>query len=184
MTKRTLVLIGFLALAVASRLFILGGTNWVNFSPIASMALFAGIYFNQKIQAISWTILAVWLSNLLLNNFLYTEYYPSFSFGFEGVHMGIFALITLLGSRLNQQKLTALNFISTNLVSGIGFFLLSNFAVWLSSDITYSKSLQGLLACYAAGIPFLKNTLASQFIFSAIFLGSFEYLKNRITAMN
>ena len=71
MTKRTLVLIGFLALAVASRLFILGGTNWVNFSPIASMALFAGIYFNHKIQAISWTILAVWLSNLLLNNLLY-----------------------------------------------------------------------------------------------------------------
>ena len=83
MTKRTLVLIGFLALAVASRLFILGGTSWVNFSPIASMALFAGIYFNQKIQAISWTILAVWLSNLLLNNLLYTEYFPSFSFGFE-----------------------------------------------------------------------------------------------------
>jgi hypothetical protein len=184
MTKRTLVLIGFLALAVASRLFILGGTNWVNFSPIASMALFAGIYFNQKIQAISWTILAVWLSNLLLNNFLYTEYYPNFSFGFDGVHMGIFALITLLGSRLNQQKITALNFISTNLASGIGFFLLSNFAVWLSSDITYAKSLQGLLACYAAGIPFLKNTLASQFIFSAIFLGSFEYLKNRIPALN
>ena len=143
MTKRTLVLIGFLALAVASRLFILGGTSWVNFSPIASMALFAGIYFNQKIQAISWTILAVWLSNLLLNNLLYTEYFPSFSFGFDGVHMGIFALITLLGSRLNQQKITALNFISTNLASGIGFFLLSNFAVWLSSDITYAKSIQG-----------------------------------------
>ena len=183
MTKRTLVLIGFLALAVASRLFILGGTSWVNFSPIASMALFAGIYFNQKIQAVSWTILAVWLSNLLLNNFLYADYYPSFSFGFDAVHMGIFALITLLGSRLHQQKITALNFISTNLLSGLGFFILSNFAAWLSSDLTYTKSIQGLLACYTAGLPFLKNTLASQFIFSAIFLGSFEYLKNRIPAL-
>jgi hypothetical protein len=98
--------------------------------------------------------------------------------------MGIFALITYLGSTLNQRKITALNFFSTNLVSGIGFFLLSNFAVWLSSDITYAKSIQGLMTCYAAGIPFLKNTLASQFIFSAIFLGAFEYLKNRIPALN
>jgi len=184
MTKRTLVLIGFLALAVASRLLILGGTDWANFSPIASMALFAGIYFNQKIQAISWTILAVWLSNLILNNFLYADYYPSFSFGFDGVHMGIFALIAFLGSTLNQKKITYLNFISTNLVSGLGFFLLSNFAVWISSDVTYAKSIQGLITCYAAGIPFLKNTLASQFIFSAIFLGSFEYLKNRVPALN
>jgi hypothetical protein len=184
MTKRTRVLIGFLILAVASRLLILGGTSWVNFSPIASMALFAGIYFNQKIQAISWTILAIWLSNLLLNNFLYKEFYPSFSFGFDGVHMGIFALITLLGSTLHQQKITATNFIGTNLVSGLGFFLLSNFAVWLSSDLIYSKSFEGLLACYTAGLPFLKNTLASQFIFSAIFFGSFEYLKNRIPALN
>lgn len=184
MTKRTLVLIGFLILAVASRLLILGGTSWVNFSPIGSMALFAGIYFNQKIQAISWTILALWFSNLLLNNVVYAEYYPSFSFGFDGVHMGIFALISLLGSRLNQQKITALNFITTNLASGIGFFLLSNFAVWVSSDITYAKSIQGLVTCYTAGIPFLRNTLASQFIFSAIFFGSFEYLKNRIPALN
>jgi hypothetical protein len=184
MTKRTAVLIGFLTLAVASRLLILGGTAWVNFSPIASMALFAGIYFKEKVQAISWTILAVWFSNVLLNNLIYTSYYPSFSLGFDGVHMGIFALITLLGSRLNQQKITALNFISTNLVSGIGFFLLSNFAVWLSSEITYAKSIQGLLACYTAGLPFLKNTMASQFIFSAIFFGTFEYLKKRIPVLN
>lgn len=184
MTKRTMVLIGFLAVAVASRLFILGGTDWANFSPIASMALFAGIYFNQKFQAISWTILAIWLSNLLLNNLIYTEYYPNFSFGFDAVNMGIFVLITLLGSTLHDQKITALNFIGTNFSSAIGFFLLSNFAVWLASDITYAKSMQGLISCYAAGLPFLKNTLASQFIFSAVFLGSFEYLKNRIPALN
>ncbi len=183
MTKRTGILIGFLALAIASRFFILAGPAWANFSPMASMALFAGTYFSNRLQAISWTILAVWFSNLLLNNILYTQYFPTFSLGFDGVHMGIFALISLLGSSNAKNAMNPTKFIGTNLISAFGFFILSNLAVWVASEIAYPKNVQGLLACYAAGLPFLKNSLLSQFLFSGLFFGAFESLKARIPAL-
>ena len=183
MTKRTGILIGFLALAIASRFFILAGPAWANFSPMASMALFAGTYFSNRLQAISWTLIAVWFSNLLLNNILYTQFYPTFSLGFDGVHMAIFALISLLGSSNAQGTLTPTRFIGTNLVSALGFFILSNFAAWLGSEIAYPKNVQGLLSCYAAGLPFLKNSLLSQFLFSGLFFGCFESLKARNPAL-
>lgn len=184
MTKRTGLLIGFLAVAVASRLLILGGPAWANFSPIPSMALFAGAYFNHRSQSISWTLLAVWFSNLILNNVLYTSYFPSFSWGIDPVHMFAFVLITFMGSYLIHNKLTVLNFLGANLGASVGFFILSNFAVWYGSQISYTKDLSGLMTCYAAGLPFLKNSLASQFIFSGLFFGSFELLKKRIPALN
>jgi hypothetical protein len=183
MTKRTGILIGFLALAIASRFFILAGPAWANFSPMASMALFAGTYFSNRLQAISWTLLALWFSNLLLNNLLYTEFFPSFSFGFDSVHMGIFALISLLGSVNAQKSMNITRFVGSNLTAALGFFMLSNFAVWFASEIAYPKNFQGLLSCYTAGLPFLKNSLLSQFLFSGLFFGAFESLKVRIPAL-
>jgi hypothetical protein len=94
--------------------------------------------------------------------------------------MGLFALISLLGPNTTAS---ASRFIGTNLAAAMGFFLISNFAVWAGSEITYTKDLSGLLTCFAAGIPFLKNTLASQFLFSGLFFGGFELLKKQVPAL-
>ena len=94
--------------------------------------------------------------------------------------MGLFALISLLGQ---NTTLSASRFIGTNLSSSMGFFFVSNFAVWAGSDIAYTKDVAGLLNCYAAGIPFLKNTIASQFLFSGLFFGAFEVLKKQVPAL-
>ena len=166
MSKRTLTLICILLLAVASRLLILAGPAWANFSPITSMALFAGAYFSSKSQSISWTIL---------------------------IHMSLFVGISLLGTYMLKNKITALNFLASNLAAVIGFFLLSNFAVWLNlpslgtavvgDELVYTKDWNGLMQCYAMGLPFLKNSLVSQFLFSGIFFGGFELLKKQVPAL-
>jgi hypothetical protein len=180
MTKRNTTIIAFILLAIASRLLILAGPGWANFSPMASMALFVGAYLQNRKQAVAWTLLAVWGSNLILNNTLYDAFFPGFSFGFDGYHMLAFALIALLGQNTTTS---ASRFIGTNLAAAMGFFLLSNFAVWVGSDIAYTKDVTGLLNCYAAGIPFLKNTIASQFLFSGLFFGAFELLKKQVPAL-
>lgn len=180
MTKRNTTIIAFILLAIASRLLILAGPGWANFSPMASMALFVGAYLHNRKQAVAWTLLAVWGSNLILNNTLYAEYFTGFSMGIDAVHMGLFALISLLGQ---NSTASPSRFIGTNVAAAMGFFLISNFAVWVSSDIAYSKDLAGLMTCFAAGIPFLKNTLASQFLFSGLFFGAFELLKKQVPAL-
>jgi len=180
MTKRNTTIIAFILLAIASRLLILAGPGWANFSPMASMALFVGAYLHNRKQAVAWTLLAVWGSNLILNNTLYDSFFPGFSLGIDAVHMGLFALISLLGQNTTAS---ASRFIGTNLAAAMAFFLVSNFAVWLGTDIAYTKDMAGLMSCYAAGIPFLKNTLASQFLFSGLFFGGFELLKKQVPAL-
>ena len=180
MTKRNTTIIAFILLAIASRLLILAGPGWANFSPMASMALFVGAYLQNRKQAVAWTLLAVWGSNLILNNTLYDAFFPGFSFGFDGYHMFAFALIALLGQNATAS---ASRFVGTNVVSVIGFFLISNFNSFISPDHTYTRDFAGLLNCYAAGIPFLKNTIASQFLFSGLFFGAFEVLKKQVPAL-
>ena len=52
------------------------------------------------------------------------------------------------------------------------FFLVTNFAVWLTSPF-YTPDFQGLMACYTAGLPFLKNGLAGDLFYTTVFFGSF-----------
>lgn len=182
MTKKTALILGFLALAIASRFIILAGPSWANFSPIASMALFAGYYFPKRSQGVLFTTLAIWLSNILLNNLIYSSYYNGFSWGFDAIHLGLFALVSLLGHQFSAKTINGKTFIGMNLLTVMGFFLLSNLAVWISSDVTYAKNFQGLMSCYTAGIPFLKNSLIGQFVFSILFFGGFEAVKTKVLA--
>ncbi|WP_395766783.1 DUF6580 family putative transport protein [Aquirufa sp.] len=189
MTKRTMVLLGFLALAVASRFLILLNPSWANFSPVSSMALFAGAYALNRSQAIIWSIVPIWISNLILNNLVYPQYFDGFSWGIDIIHLSLFALIALMGSRISNLS----TFMGANVMSVIGFFLLSNFAVWagdaigygfhVGNAVVYSKDITGLLSCYAAALPFLKNAIISQFFFSAVFFGGFELVKNKVLAV-
>lgn len=47
------------------------------------------------------------------------------------------------------------------------FFFVSNFGVWLFSDM-YSQNFKGLTQCYIMGLPFLKNSLIGSLLFSLI----------------
>ena len=53
-----------------------------------------------------------------------------------------------------------------------GFFLISNFAVWLGP--WYPSTATGLVACFVNAIPFYGYTLAGDFFFVTVMFGAFE----------
>lgn len=53
-------------------------------------------------------------------------------------------------------------------ISCVLFYLISNFGVWLLSNM-YSKNINGLIDCYFMALPFLQNSLISSLLIS-IFL--------------
>ncbi|HEY6308971.1 MAG TPA: DUF6580 family putative transport protein [Candidatus Angelobacter sp.] len=53
--------------------------------------------------------------------------------------------------------------------SAVSFYAVSNFAVWAAGSVGYPKTFAGLLASYAAAIPFFQKGLASDLVFSVIF---------------
>lgn len=181
MTMRTLILLAFLLIAVLSRFAIMAGPQWANFSPMGAMALFAGYYFKDKKWSVIYSLLALWISNLLLNNLLYQDYYKEFSWGFSSSQFLIFYGITVIGAWFSSKKASFVNVLSLNSFTAFGFFITSNLWVWaFSTEVVYTKNFQGLISCFVNAIPFFPNTLFSQLFFGIVFFGAYEWLKRRV----
>ena len=57
------------------------------------------------------------------------------------------------------------------------FFLVTNFAWWPFYTTLYPHTLGGLLQSYTMALPFYKNSLISDMLFSAVLFGGFEMAK-------
>ena len=152
----------FVVFAVVVRLVLPGFIPWLNFTPVGASLLFFGAHAPRKHMWIPVALLAG--SDLLLNAFVYqyplrAEVYVSWVW---------YAAIVLLGSLL-RGKASPSRVLGASLATAASFFVISNFASWVVMEQLYARSLQGLMACYAAAIPFFRNELVSDVLFSALF---------------
>lgn len=146
-----------------------------NFSPIGGIALFGAAYFNRKYLAFILPVAALWVSNLLINNIFYAQYFEGFSwFANPEVYLA-FLLIVLMGSGL-LKKITVPRLAIAAVSASLIFFVVTNFYTWLLTDM-YSKDANGLVICYIAAIPFYWNTLASDVFYVGAMFGLFELAK-------
>jgi hypothetical protein len=60
--------------------------------------------------------------------------------------------------------------------------LLSNFGVWAGGTM-YPKTIEGLMICYAAGIPFLKGTLLGDLFYSGVLFGMFALAQKQFPVL-
>ncbi len=130
-----------------------------NFTPIAAIALFSGVYLKKRYFLII-PVAAMLLSDIFL--------------GFHSTMIwvyGSFALIALIGLWLKSHKKAGYIF-GTTLVSSVIFFIVTNFGVWLSGY--YGYSFNGLIECYVMAIPFFKNTVAGDLFYVAAMFGIYE----------
>lgn len=179
LTLRYSVLVGLVLIAAFSRVV----PHMFNFSPLGAISLFGAAHFNKKWQAILVPVAATWLSDLFLNNVIYTQYYSGFTWIPGGFYWqyGSYVLIVLAGL-LIFRKVTFTRVLGGALAATVIFFLLSNFGVWLGSR-AYPQNFSGLMACYAAGVPFLKGTILGNLVYSAALFGTFAYMQKKIPAL-
>jgi len=142
-----------------------------NFAPVGAIALFAGATFDNRRAAFAVPLLTMFLGDL-----------------FIGLHSlmpviyATYALIVALGIRLRARRRSPVAVGGAAFASATIFFVVTNFAVWLSG-MTYPKTFDGLVACYAAAIPFFDRTLASDLMFSAIFFGALALAERYVPAL-
>jgi hypothetical protein len=143
-------------------------TLW-NFVPIGALALFAGARLRTP-----WAFLlplgAMFLSDLLLIRPVAELGYSAFGWGRLLIY-GCLALYFFSGRLLPRQGFTPEPTLLAALGSSTAFFLITNFAVWLSDTSLYTKDGAGLIACYVAAIPFHQNTLSSDLLYSFALFG-------------
>ena len=135
-----------------------------NFAPIAAMALFGGVYFTNKKYALIIPLAAMIISDIFIgfyNPWILVSVY------------GSFLLIGLLGLWLKKHK-TMPNILGASLLGSVGFFLITNFAVWAVPHSLYPHTLQGLLNSYMMGLPFFRNTILGDLFYTGIMFGLME----------
>lgn len=137
-----------------------------NFTPIAAIALFGGVYLTKK-QAFIVPILAMILSDLIIG----FDSFPMRISVYGSILIGVF-----LGLWIKKNKSIG-HVVGASLLSSVIFFLITNFAVWAFGAM-YSKNLMGLFDAYFYAIPFFRNTLLGDLFYSGIFFGGYELIKN------
>ena len=134
-----------------------------NFTPVISIALFAGAYL-KKGYAFLVPVAALLLSDVVI--------------GFYGLETmafvyGTLILIVAMGLLL-EKKVSAGKLLGLSLAGAVVFFVTTNFAVWLVPGSIYPKTMAGLAQCYVMAIPFFGNTLLSTLVYSAAMFGVYE----------
>lgn len=176
MNKRFIVISGLIIAAAVSRLI----PHPYNFAPIGAMSLFGAAYFSDKKFSFIMPLVAMFISDLLINNILYASYYNTFVFftpGFYWIY-GALALIVLAGIFI-LKKVSATRVIAGSLAASILFFLVSNLGVWFANPM-YPQTFQGLILCYEMAIPFFDNTVLGDMVYSGVLFGAFEYVKTQV----
>ena len=181
MTKITLqtgALALFILLAAFSRII----PHPPNFSPLAAIGLFGAAHFAKRWQAFLLSLAAVWVSDLFINNVIYGQYSPTFTWFYDGFYWqyGSYLLITGCGVRLFSKSISLPKVLGGALGAGALFFLISNFGCWLGSTI-YPQNMSGLMSCYAAGLPFYSGTFLGDMCYSALLFGGYYLLQKNFS---
>ena len=176
----TIILIG---LATACKYFFGPDLDWSGFSPVIAIALFSGFIIKQRDMSFLLPLLALFISDAIIQ-FLYVQDIFKYAGFYNGQWINYLILLTatLIGWALRGRNYKSL--LAGAVTAPTVFFLLSNLGVWMSNiEVTYTKDFNGLMTCYAAGLPFYKNALIATLIFLPVILLVYNYLAKNKTAL-
>ena len=170
MNKKIILILSLLIIGVVGRII----PHPPNVTPIIAIALLASHAFKNKWIAILIPLTGMWISDLMINNYLYAGYYDKFVFFSNGSLWiyGAILLAVLIGKVLIRSIKLSTVFLSSFSASFF-FFIITNFGVWLS-NMMYPKSLLGLIECYTLAIPFFGNALIGDLIYSVALFTSYS----------
>jgi hypothetical protein len=139
--------------------------GWMNFTAVGGALL----YFGARR---SWREMLTPLAVLMATDFCLTVFSYHYAFKWEAYlpTWMWYAAAMVLGRILLSERTTGWRAVAAALLGPTSFFVISNFAVWVTSGM-YARSMAGLMACYAAAIPFYRNDVASTSIVLGLAIG-------------
>lgn len=138
-----------------------------NVAPVAAAAMLAGAVLPRK-WAVSVPILGMLISDSIIG--FYTP----------AVMLTVYACFTFsafLGAFVKDMK--PLKILGVSLTSSTIFFLATNFAVWATAD-WYEKSWSGLALAYTLAIPFFRNTMLGDLLYTGVLFGAWALVRQGV----
>lgn len=185
MSNKKLIVFTLILVAVTTicKFFFGPDLDWSGFSPVIAIALFAGFIIKQRDLSFILPLLALFVSDIVIH-VLYTQnLFPYAGFyGGQWKHYLILLVATLIGWMLKGRSNASL--LAGSVIAPTVFFLMSNFMVWAgTTEAVYSKDFNGLMTCYAAGLPFYKNALIATLVFLPAILVLYNYMTRKKTVL-
>lgn len=152
-------------LAVISRIV----PHAANIAPIAALALFVGAtgmtFANpkQRVVAYALPIVAMLISDALIGFYAWQVVLS--------VYLG-FAITVALGFWIRRSYHWS-TVVAAGLTGSVIFFLLTNAAVWAFTPM-YAKTAVGLMESYIAALPFFRNSLIGDLLYTGALFGVYE----------
>ena len=177
--KNFALIASFIGIAALFRLF----PHPPNVTPVAAMAFIGGAYFSKKYWGFVLPIVALFLSDLVINNTIARAFFTDqtgfilFSDYMIPVYIA-FILTALIGMVMHSTGMFKKILIGS-LLSSVAFFIITNVGVWMSTAI-YPKSATGLILCFEAALPFFRNTLLGNALFFSVFVLGIEAIKTYV----
>lgn len=128
-----------------------------NFAPVAAIAIFGGAMLPRRYGILAPLAVMV-VSDMVI--------------GFHNlipITWGSYILIAIV-SNIWLKKRSLTRGITLTLSASAFFYVVTNFAVWLTSGM-YAHTVSGLTSCYVMALPFFRNTLLSDMFFTASLFG-------------
>jgi hypothetical protein len=153
----------FLFVAILSRL--VPHPDWLNFTAMGAALL----YFGARR---SWREMLAPLAALMATDYCLTVFTYHYAFRWQAyvTTWAWYLAAMALGQILLHARTTFVRVAAGALLGPTSFFVVSNYAVWAAGTM-YPPTQAGLVACYAAAIPFYRNDLLSTAILAGVAFG-------------
>ena len=148
----------------------------MSFTPITALILFSVYAFEGKWKIIV-PVVAILCSDLALE--------VSAGIGFHNgtwLVYSAYAVIALIGYFLIKNA-SAVRLLASSVLGSVSFFLVTNFALFYpksiggNESVGYTHDLAGIAASYTAGIPFFRNMLTGDLLYTAVLFGAYFVVK-------
>ncbi len=158
-------------------------TSWTeNFSPLASIVLCGALFFPKK-WAVAVPLVILVISDVILNAFAYHA--PLLSWEILPRYIVLGGIGFLAFRHRVRLRSNSTQILGSSLVGSAIFYLVTNAASWVG-DPAYFKTVNGLVQSLTIGVEgyppsylFLRNSLASDLLFTGLFLVCMAVTKHR-----
>lgn len=138
-------------------------------APVAAAALFAGFYLRSRWLALCVPLAAMALSDAWIGVYNYKI--------MTAVYLGL--CVPVLLATILRRDLSLPRLIGCSLLASVVHFVLSNGAEWAYGSM-YTHDAEGLALCFYQALPFFRNTMAGDLLWTSVFFAVHGLIANRL----